>query len=154
MHKNEIPVFRTLQDNKEMPLVPYLQENLKGGVKLYIGCDSQNRGSWTYYALVVVVHKEKKGGRVLFHKYRVPRVRNTFDRLWREVEESIALAIALEQEGIPKADYIDLDVNPDPRYKSNSVFRAALGYVESMGYKARFKPDAAAASCCADHVLH
>jgi len=27
-----------------------------------------------------------------------------------------------------------LDLNDDPRYKSNSVLRAALGYTESQGF--------------------
>ena len=56
--------------------------------------------------------------------------------------------------GLPKADYIDLDLNPDPMYRSNSVLRSALGYVESLGYKARIKPNAADASTCADMICH
>jgi predicted RNase H-related nuclease YkuK (DUF458 family) len=84
----------------------------------------------------------------------VPRVRDNFNRLWKEVEDSIAVAMYLRENNLSEVEYIDLDLNPDPKYNSNTVLRAALGYVESMGFKARIKPNAAAASCCADHLLH
>jgi len=36
---------------------------------------------------------------------------------------------------------IDLDYNKNPRHKSNSVLKAAVGYVESYGYNYACKPD-------------
>ena len=57
-----------------------------------------------------------------------------------------------QEKGFPKAQFIDLDLNPDPRYKSNDVVRAAVGLVESMGYKARTKPFSLCASYAADKV--
>jgi predicted RNase H-related nuclease YkuK (DUF458 family) len=47
-----------------------------------------------------------------------------------------------------------LDLNPDPKYKSNQLLRAALGYVESMGYIPRCKPNAMCASYVADALCH
>ena len=48
------------------------------------------------------------------------------------------------------AKWIDIDLNPDPKYKSNFILRSALGYVESMGYTPRCKPNAMVASYVAD----
>ena len=62
------------------------------------------------------------------------------------------MANELQEKGFPKAQFIDLDLNPDPRYKSNDVVRAAVGLVESMGYQARTKPYSLCASYAADKV--
>jgi predicted RNase H-related nuclease YkuK (DUF458 family) len=58
----------------------------------------------------------------------------------------------LVEHGIQKPNFIDIDLNPDPKYKSNQVLRAALGYVESMGYVPRCKPNAVVASYVADAI--
>lgn len=128
----------------------YLSEN--PDAQIIIGCDSKNRDSETVYGLVIVLYKEKKGGHVLYAKQRVPRIRDRWSRLWREVELSVALANELQEKGFPKAKFIDLDLNPDPRFKSNDVVRAAVGLVESMGYEARTKPYSLCASYAADKV--
>lgn len=146
--------FKRLADHQYVDLVPYLREKIDESVKIYIGADSQNIGDLTHYATVIVLHYGNNGGHVLYNKQVVPRVRDNFNRLWKEVEDSISVAMYLRENGLPDAEYIDLDLNPDPKYNSNTVLRAALGYVESMGFKARIKPNAAAASCCADHLLH
>jgi predicted RNase H-related nuclease YkuK (DUF458 family) len=117
-----------------------------------IGCDSQNKGDETVYGIVLVLYREGKGGHVLYEKRKVPRIRERWLRLWREVELSIELANYLVEHGLPKARWIDVDLNPDPRYKSNEVIRAAVGLVESMGYCVRTKPYSLAATYAADKV--
>jgi len=146
--------FKRLADHKSVDLIPYLKEKMADNVKIYIGADSQNIADTTVYATVIVLHYGNSGGHVLYYKESFPRIKNQFNRLWREVEDSLEVAMYLLDNGIPRATYIDLDLNPDPKYNSNTVLRAALGYVESMGFTARIKPNAAAASCCADHLLH
>jgi predicted RNase H-related nuclease YkuK (DUF458 family) len=147
-------IFRRLSDHRNVDLVPYLQTKIEDNVKIYVGGDSQNIGSTTVYATVVVLHYGTNGGHVLYRKEEVPKIRDPFKRLWKEVENSMQVAMFLRESGIREIDYIDLDLNPDPKYHSNTVLRAALGYVESMGFKARTKPNAPAASCCADAILH
>jgi predicted RNase H-related nuclease YkuK (DUF458 family) len=146
--------FKRLSDHKVVDLIPYLKEKMANNVKIYIGADSQNLADSTNYATVIVLHYGNSGGHVLYYKETLPRVRNQFNRLWKEVEDSIEVAMYLADNGIQRATYIDLDLNPDPKYQSNTVLRAAMGYVESMGFTPRIKPNAAAASCCADHLLH
>lgn len=147
-------VYRILASETSVNLESYLSEYLSQNpeANIIIGCDSKNREDYTIYGLVIVLYKEKKGGHVLYAKERIPRVRDRWSRLWREVELSVALANELQEKGFPKAQFIDLDLNPDPRYKSNDVVRAAVGLVESMGYKARTKPFSLCASYAADKV--
>lgn len=147
-------VYRILATDNIVDLDTYLGEYLSKNpdAQIIIGCDSKNRENETVYGLVIVLYKAKKGGHVLYAKQRIPRIRDRWSRLWREVELSVALANELQEKGFPKAQFIDLDLNPDPRYKSNDVVRAAVGLVESMGYKARTKPFSLCASYAADKV--
>jgi len=147
-------VFKSLTTRKEIDLVPYIKDFLSKNpdTTIFIGCDSQNRKKVTSYAIVIVLHNPGKGGHVLYSKEVLPRIQNKFERLWKEVEKSIETAEYLRMHDIQKPSYIDLDLNPDPKYHSNQILRAALGYVESMGYIPRCKPNALAASHVADSL--
>lgn len=147
-------VFRILSTDTRVILDEYIGEYIKKNPKaqIIVGCDSKNRDDETVYGLVVVLYKNKKGGHVLYGKERVPRVRDRWSRLWKEVEYSVDMANQLVKSGLPKATFIDLDLNPDPQFKSNDVVRAAVGLVESMGYQARTKPYSLCASYAADKV--
>ena len=50
-------------------------------------------------------------------------------------------------------EVIDIDLNPDPRFKSNEVFRQAVGLVEGMGYEVRYKTLGPIATYAADHLV-
>lgn len=155
-------VFKSLTDRKEIDLIPYIKNYLEThpDTKIYVGCDSQNAKYTTSYAAVIVLHHNGKGGHVLYSHNVVPRNRYKqslgtgveFARLWVEVEKAIEVAEYLRTSGIQKPSFIDIDLNPDPRFKSNQALRAALGYVESMGYIARCKPDAVSATYVADKI--
>jgi predicted RNase H-related nuclease YkuK (DUF458 family) len=148
-------VFKSLGNRQVVDLVPYLREVLSGDTKIaiYVGTDSQNIGDCTHYASVIVLHYERNGGHVLYTQEKVAKIRDRFSRLWKEVEFSMEVADFLRENGI-EATYIDIDLNPDPVYRSNSVLRAALGFVESKGYSARCKPFAVSASYVADRICN
>lgn len=61
-------------------------------------------------------------------------------RLWKEAEKSVEVALYLREHGI-EIDTVDLDYNIDPAFGSNKLVKAAVGYVESLGFKARCKPE-------------
>jgi predicted RNase H-related nuclease YkuK (DUF458 family) len=144
--------FKSLSTRKDIDLVPYIKDFLSKNenTTIFIGSDSQNRKDKTTYAAVIVLHNPGKGGHVIYAKDILPRIQDRFTRLWNEVEYSIVIAEHLTQNGIQKPNFIDIDLNPDPKYKSNQVLRSAFGYVESMGYTPRCKPNAMVASYVAD----
>ena len=146
-------VFKSLTNERVVDLVPYLKEKLEENknISLYIGTDSQNIGGKTIYACVIVLHNGNNGAHVLYSKMKFERIRERFTKLWKEVEISMEVAQYLDKHGI-HAKYIDIDLNPDPKYGSNNVLRAAMGFVESFGYVPRCKPEAVAASYCADKL--
>jgi uncharacterized protein len=146
--------FRSLGNRQEVDLIPYLREKLaeRDDISLYMGSDSQNVGRYTIYACVIVLHYGNSGAHVLYTREKIKKIRDIFAKIWKEVELSLEVARYLESQGIQKVEYIDIDINPDPIYRSNTVLRVALGMIESYGYKVRFKPDSITASCCADRI--
>lgn len=149
--------FQRLTDGKKIDLASYVREYLDNvgahNVRLYIGCDSQNRQLETNYATTVVLHIGNTGCHVLYQRAKVqPRIEDFWGRLWQEVERSVEVALYLKEHGI-EVDNIDLDLNDDPNMRSNRLVAAAKGYVESLGIKANIKPDVLPAIHAADHIV-
>lgn len=146
--------FRRLGDGKEIDISSYVMEYLSKNPKaeLFIGCDSHNTGRLTHYATVIVLHESSKGGHVLYERRSFPKIHEKFTRLFREAEFSVDIAEFLRESGVRRPKYIDLDLNPDPKFGSNTVLRAALGFVSSMGYTPRCKPHGVIASRVADSL--
>jgi predicted RNase H-related nuclease YkuK (DUF458 family) len=148
--------WKDLSNEKEIDLAEYVRQYLieKPNTQLFIGTDSQSKGSKTYYALVVVLYNEKKGGKVLFTKFFVPVIKDKWSKLWKEVELSLDVAAILHDSGIRKSLLtIDLDYNTDEKYYSNTLLTSAVGFAKGMGYECRSKPDSPAASNVADMLV-
>ena len=126
---------------------------------VYVGADSirfKRNGLWfAKYSTVVILHMDSKHGGKIFHKNVEMRdFGNLRQRLITEAGFAIDAATAiLDVVGQRKLE-IHLDLNPNPRYKSNIAVKEALGYVKgSTGIDAKVKPDSFAASHAADHVV-
>lgn len=147
--------FLRLTDRKSIDLIPYLKQYVQdrnGDVRIYLGCDSQNKRYETVYATTIVIHVGNLGCHVLYRRETINRIGDFWTRLWGEVERSVELALFLQQNGI-EVDNVDLDLNSDPGKKSNKLVQAARGYVESAGIKARIKPEILPAICAADNLV-
>jgi len=147
--------FIILNGNKQVDLIEYAKEYLNShkDVEILIGCDSQVKGRETKYALVLAMYTPGKGAHVLYNKFTTPKDREISTRLMNEVWHSINLADELMNAGLPRAKYIDIDLNPDPRYKSNEVLRAAVGWAEGLGYTVRHKGDSPMMTYAADSLV-
>lgn len=147
--------YKRLFDGQKVDLVDYVKDYMstKENIEILIGCDSQNFSDKTIYAIVVALYEPGKGAHVLFRRWKSDRERVRATRLLNEVWYAIETAEELKNNGIPKPKWIDIDLNPDPRYKSNEVFRQAVGMVEGMGYKVRYKSLGPIATYAADHIV-
>jgi predicted RNase H-related nuclease YkuK (DUF458 family) len=147
--------YKRLYDKEELDLVSYVSDWLvdKTDIDILIGCDSQNHSDKTTYAIVVALYTKGKGAHVLYNRWKVVKEYNRSVRLLNEVWYAIEVAELLKENGIPKPKWIDIDINPDPKYKSNEVFRQAVGLVEGMGYKVRYKSLGPIATYAADHLV-
>lgn len=150
-------LFRKLTGPPEFDLgdyvINYIAELGDQPVKIYLGCDSQNHAQNTVYATTVVFHIADSGCHIIYKKDQVPVILDMWTRLWGEAERSVEAALYLREKGI-EIDTIDLDYNDNPNRKSNKLVSAAVGYVESLGFKARIKPELLPAAYAADDIVN
>lgn len=127
--------------NIDVSLVDYIRQYKidHPEMQVLIGCDSQNHKRDTMYAIVVGLYRPSKGAHVVYKRFSTPRERDTVTRLLNEVWHSVAVAEQLNQELNIHAEWIDIDLNRDEKFKSNQALRNAIGLVEGMGYKVRYK---------------
>ncbi len=124
-------------------------------LKVCIGTDSQVKGLITEYATVIVFVRQKKGG-FMFINTDVSKTQISLkERMLNEVSKSIQIAYELCD--ILNRYDVDLevhaDINTNPQFKSNSALSEAMGYILSMGFIFKAKPDAFASSYCADKIV-
>ncbi len=148
-------------DRIEMPIKQRVEEiliyeqSIGNKIKVCIGTDSQKRGTHTEFATVIVFLREKKGGFMLISNYEKPNISSLKERMILEVSKSVEIAYHL-------CDLFDVynvelevhaDINTDPHFKSHLALKEAMGYILSMGFGFKAKPDAFASSSCADKVI-
>jgi len=148
-------VFKTLVTHKEVELISYVKEYKERfpDVEVLVGCDSQNRKKETVYAIVVGLYTPGKGAHVLYSKFFIQRERDNVVRLLNEVWHSVETAEQIKNEIGIKATWIDIDLNPDPKYRSNQALASAVGVVTGMGYNVRHKGNSPVMTYAADHLV-
>jgi len=147
--------YTRFDTRNNVDLANYIHEYKKihPETQILIGADSQNVSKKTVYVVVVALYIEGKGAHILFNKWNVKKVNNMAERLLHEVWSAVKTAEYIkEQLGYDQVGIVDIDLNPDPKYKSNTVFRQAVGLVEGMGYKVRTKHTGALITYAADYL--
>jgi hypothetical protein len=130
--------------------------------KIYIGCDSvtyKRHGKWyADFYKVVVVHIDGCHGCKIFGEieteldYGHNKKRPTH-RLLQEVYK-VANLYAQLAEITDRGIEVHLDLNPDKKHVSNLVTEQAIGYIKgTCNVIPLIKPDAFAASYCADRLV-
>lgn len=124
-------------------------------LKICIGTDSQVRGEVTEFATVIVFLREHRGGFMFIHNNRTRYKYTIKERMLSEVQKSIEIAYELCD--LLDAYHLDLevhaDINTNPSFKSNPALHEAMGYILSMGFAFKAKPEAFASSSCANKVV-
>ncbi|WP_374164914.1 ribonuclease H-like YkuK family protein [Arcticibacter sp. MXS-1] len=125
-------------------------------LKVCIGTDSQVKGAVTDYATVIVFLREKKGAFMFIHQERSTRKMSIKERMLTEVQKSIETAYSLcDLLDIYNVDLeVHADINTNPMFKSNQALHEAMGYILSMGFVFKAKPEAFASSACANKMVH
>ena len=148
-------IFRKFNGEKIPDVGAYIKKYIDEheNIDILVGTDSQNRGEYTVYSTVIAMYELGHGAHCIFKRWREPRERVRFTRLMNEVWASLSCAEELKSEGIKKVKYIDIDINPNPKFKSNEAFSSAKGMIESMGYEVRFKTFGPLVTTLADYVV-
>ncbi|WP_285058518.1 ribonuclease H-like YkuK family protein [Pedobacter ginsengisoli] len=134
-----------------------VRETEKGyRLKVCIGTDSQVKGAVTDFATVIVLLREHHGGFMYINQDKTTQKMSIKERMLVEVQKSIEIAYSI-------CDLLDIydvdlevhaDINTNPMFKSNKALNEAMGYILSMGFIFKAKPEAFASSTCADKMVH
>ncbi len=131
------------------------ESELGNKLKVCIGTDSQVKGETIDFATVIVFLREQKGGFMFIQQERITKKMGIKERMLNEVQRSIETAYTL-------CDLLDLydvdlevhaDINTNPNFKSNQALHEAMGYILSMGFVFKAKPEAFASSYCANKMV-
>lgn len=124
-------------------------------LKVCIGTDSQVIGDEVHFATVIVFLREKRGGFMFISNDKSGRKMTLRERMILEVGRSVEVAYALCEllDRFDVALEVHADINTDPAFESNTALKEAMGYILSMGFVFKAKPDAFASSSCADKVI-
>jgi predicted RNase H-related nuclease YkuK (DUF458 family) len=126
---------------------------------IYVGCDSirfKKKGQWfAKFSTVIIIHMDtKKGGRIFHTSVDMPDYGNLKQRLLMEVQLAVTAATEIIDVIGDRHFELHLDINPNPKHKSNVAVKEALGWVRgSLGIDAKIKPASFAATHAADHVV-
>lgn len=143
-------------------MIPYNKEEVQKFIQttsectaVYVGCDSRRfryMNRWfASYTTVVVIHLDQCRGCAIYGKRNViPDHGSVKERMLHEVNFAIEIAQDVAEVVGNRKFEIHLDVNPDPKHKSNVAVKEALGYVQGMGFIGKIKPHAPIASTAAD----
>lgn len=134
-----------------------LHEKAMGSrLKVCIGSDSQVYGNTIEYATVIVFVREQRGGFMFIRTDSQRAGIGLKERMLNEVGKSIEIAYKL-CDVLDKYN-IDLevhaDINTNPHFKSNTALSEAMGYILSMGFIFKAKPEAFASSYCANKIVN
>ena len=147
--------MRSLGDQKYYKLEDIFINNKDNDIVYRIGCDSINiKHNTIYITSLVGIYPNNKGAFVFYIKEKIPKIKEVQQRLWREVEVSVAFAKYLRDNVDITVSAIDFDLNVLPEYPSSRLAPAAVGFAMAEGFKAFTKPDKLYGINCSDHVCH
>jgi len=129
-----------------------VRRELNNDLRIYVGCDSQNKRYGTIYVTVIAYRYGSRGAHFIYVKEKVKKIKDRWQRLWGEVERAVNLAVKLQSNGF-KVFCVDLDFNKKEIARSSDMVKAARGYVIGNGFECSVKPEEQVASRAADHIV-
>ena len=149
------PTWRTIKGERIASLHDFIRQTTRDGDrKVEIGTDSLQRTRNTQFVTVVAILNPGRGGRAIYRREVVPRIRSLRERLLREVWLSVGLGLELN-DIIPASNdlTIHIDANPVVTHRSSRYIQELVGMVVSQGFRAEVKPTAWVATHAADYVV-
>jgi uncharacterized protein len=131
----------------------YIKESPTSNYKIVIGTDSQTYKDKTVFVTAVIIQRIGKGARLFYYKKKRKPILDLRTRIYTETEISLKQLNALKKQGLsdlfanwPIEVHVDIGRNGDTRKLIHDV----VGWVTSVGYVAKIKPESFGASSVAD----
>jgi len=145
-------LFRKVSGEK-VDVVKHTLEIIKNNpsVEIHIGTDSQSEGDKTTYVTAIAYRFGTRGVHYIYWKEKIPRVRNRYNKLFRETELTIEVAEWFTKQIKSVRVELDFDYNKDERFWSQKLVSSTKGWAEGLGYKVNIKPVKQIATRAADY---
>lgn len=142
------------------PITDYLTKEIENEISkgsdllVCIGTDSQRHGKRTKFTTVILLINKGNGGNIFYKNEYMKNYSSIKEKMIAEV----AVTMEVAQEICWVLDLYDVDfeihadINSKPNARSHVALSEAVGWVRGMGYTFKAKPDAYAASHCADKI--
>lgn len=131
----------------------YMQEMPNAEYKVVIGTDSQTRTYETIFVTAIIIQRIGKGALFFYTKNRHKAIKDLRYRIYQETEYSLKCVELFKQHGffsfiqhLPMEIHLDVGQQGDTR----KLIQEVVGWVTSIGYQAKIKPESYAASAVAD----
>lgn len=131
----------------------YLQEDPKARYKVIIGTDSQTTHHGTLFVTALIIHRIGKGARFFFRKVRNKPMMDLRHRIYKETALSLELIDQLKDKGITEllVDWpIEIHIDIGQQGETKKLIQEVVGWVTSVGYVVKIKPNSFGASSVAD----
>jgi predicted RNase H-related nuclease YkuK (DUF458 family) len=124
---------------------------------LHVATDGKEGDKKVRFTTCFIVLKPGKGGRIFHYTQALPdrEIPTLRTKLFKETWFSLQTAMEIN-EVVPEETkiIIHVDANVDVRYNSSRYLQELAGMVTGQGFEYLAKPDAWAASHCADHIVN
>lgn len=134
-------------------LQSYMSEDPSADYKIIIGTDSQTTYKQTVFVSALVIHRLGKGARFFFCKEKHKPIPDLRYRIYRETSLSLELIEHLKTNGISEilAEWpIEVHLDIGQKGETKALIQEIVGWVTSVGYEAKIKPNSFGASSVAD----
>jgi predicted RNase H-related nuclease YkuK (DUF458 family) len=134
-------------------LKDFLQEDTQAKYKVVIGTDSSTTGRSTIFVTALIIHRIGKGARFFFRKKQSKPIPDLRRRIYQETELSLELIELLKKKGIHQFLSkwpIEIHTDIGQHGETKKLIHEIVGWVTSVGYDVKIKPNAFGASAVAD----
>ncbi|OYD06377.1 ribonuclease H-like YkuK family protein [Paludifilum halophilum] len=131
----------------------FIEEDRTSVYKMVIGTDSQTNQRCTLFVTAIIVHRVGKGALFYFSKKRSKPLLDLRYRIYKETEYSLACMERLKEQGFLGASLelpVEVHLDVGRKGETRKLIQEVVGWVTAVGYTAKIKPDAYAASAVAD----
>lgn len=124
--------------------------------RVVVGTDSQNRDGGVDFVSVVVVHRQGRGGRYFWRRFRSgKKFHQLRDKIYEEALLSLSLAqeftMALKAQITPSVAYdFEIHVDVGENGPTRDMIREVVGMIRGNGFAVKIKPEGYGAFVVAD----